>query len=350
MNLDNDNILLFAVDGPRGLIFYSEITPESDDEITVETFGAGPGAGGNWCFNDVTDISVDKWGNIAFTEGLTNLVRLFRYVDGEVFWVDNDDWDLNLDCPQGVCIAEMDNSETDDDNIIVIADSGNDRILIVDFDGEELGEYTSNQIPSQIKYPIDVEWCGDETENSEILYVVDGENRRTVKLQGALNNLAYQYCCYNAGPYTAPNRLTLDVKGHVYVLDSYYFSLFKYKDTGQEFVELFHTPGMGMSNGRMYLPNCVSIPTPYNHLIVTEEFNATSGAVLFKIDLEVRFESLDNRVIDPLENETATVDYKLTDFARDFEIVVYNDEEEVVRTLEDTDLKEVHPTNEYLLK
>jgi len=264
------------------------------------------------------------------------------YIEPEPNWngLDNEDWELDLQSPMGVCLMEMGDSETEDDNLLLIADSGNNRILIVDFEGEIIGEYSDDQSPYMLNWPYDVEWSSDEMENSEIIYVIDGGNRRTLKLSGPLNSLEYQYCVYNDIIGLNPTRMALDVNSHLYVVDKYNSRVFKYKDCQNSFIELDNIGGQGHSHGGMYFPTSITIPRPYHYAIVSEFYSDFSGAVLFKIDLKIVFESINSYIIDPSVAEFIELEYKLTDYASDLIATVVNTNEQVVRTLEDQESKE----------
>ena len=88
VTLADNSVLILAIDGAMGKIKYLNITPESAEGVDMYAFGEGPGDG-EWTFGGISDISADKWGNIAVSEELNDRIHLFKYIDGEVFYVDN---------------------------------------------------------------------------------------------------------------------------------------------------------------------------------------------------------------------------------------------------------------------
>ncbi len=339
VTLSDGSILGVTYDGSMPKSVYIKFTPESGDENELHSF---------WecvprdsaIYGRISDVCADKWGNIIFSEYFTNRISLFRLTENGVVWVDTLGWGEGLSNPNGVCIGEMDNPDSDDDNLIFISDTQNDRIVIMDFDGNVQGEYFQEDSPDRLSSPLDLEWYPDEVDNSEVLYVVDGLNRRIVKLQGAVDNLQYCYFGMNNALQPVPTRLTLDKNGHIYVLDEYQSIITKHKDTGIEFQHLTWVGGHGIRNRGLYNPNCIAIAEPFPLLFVSELYTEYSGGVIFKVDLEISLESIDNYYIDPDIAETVCLEYLLDDYAQSFNVTVIDENDDPIVILEQADLKE----------
>jgi len=141
-------VLVLVVDGSLGSIVYMVLEPDETDDPEICGFGNFHGADGG-SFGLITDIAADKWGNIAICEAMCDYdiedspadrIKIFRLINGEVVWQRSIEG-LGLLDPEGVCIAEMDNVNSDSDNILIIADAANNRICVSDLQGTLIGTY-----------------------------------------------------------------------------------------------------------------------------------------------------------------------------------------------------------------
>ena len=103
-----------------------------------------------------------------------------------------------------------------------------------------------------------------------------------------------------------------------------------------EFEYLTKTSGFGKgSAGLLCYPTGIAMAKGFPHIIVTEQYTKYSGGVLFINDLVITLNTVSKTIIDPNIGETTVINYKLSEYANNFSVEVYNSQEQVVRTLDE---------------
>jgi hypothetical protein len=277
-------------------------------------------------------IDADNSGNVYVADtGNDRIVKLsYDYNAKELSFISTIERELgspsesDLNAPWDVDI---------DVGAIWVVDSGNDRIVKYSSDGTLLGQYGGQGSGTgEFSSPQGITRGKTSGANNDYLYVADSGNNRIVLLEGDINSLSW------IRSYSVPGIKSIDVDyyGTVWAVGSSN-KIWKFTPT-LDFLYSWGESGIGPNKFNNPIDINIGYFDGQSHMLISEAWTASSGGQHYVPAVDI----INIAVVPDEESATAEINFTLTEYSFHFHVRVINTGGATIKTFYDNE-DEVSP-------